>query len=105
MPFDVDKGIIYGPHDLDGSIEYPVEKPTSVFQAVQNLGLDPIEWDRMSGFAFPDRDPEDITVDEVIDKIRDTNCCSGLRYPLEIWVDKLGWFTIEVFKEENSDSY
>jgi hypothetical protein len=80
----------------------PSDKPTSVYQAA--LGIDEDErleianqvfgydaqhaafWVASEGFAG-----------DVLAKVRETNTCTDLRSPVEVYIDKEGWYTLRVY--------
>jgi len=105
-----------GPYDFDGSITFPVDRPTSVYQAVMSLAEDKEKWAEMVETAFDPCDgcepgakcetckqpattidPEDITADMVMSKIEEVNTCTDLRSPVSVWIDSEGYCTVEVY--------
>jgi hypothetical protein len=105
-----------GPHDEE--LDYPVDKPKSVYQAI--MSLDEETWQEMVEIAFDPcdgcgekceacpfseqrRDHKEgktndfISHDEVLEKIRETNTCTDLRTPVEVWIDTEGYCTLKVY--------
>jgi hypothetical protein len=88
-----------GPHDLDGSIDFDnLEAPTSVYQAVKAMSDE--DWWSMADEVFDGRPPELITVEMVMDKIRETNTCRDLRSPVEVYIDEEGYHSVLVHERE-----
>jgi len=85
-----------GPHDLEG-VEFDPERPTSVYQAVSTMSDE--DWWRMADEVFDGRPPELVTVEMVMEKIRETNACRDLRSPVEVYIDPDGWHSVRVFGE------
>ncbi len=71
-------------------------KPTSVQQALVEMNYD--SWDKMVDALFEGySDIFDITVDDVLFLIRETNTCEGLDTELDVWIDEAGDFKIKVY--------
>jgi len=89
---------IVGHYDFDNCFDYPIEKPKSIYQTVNNLFLDKKEWARMVGWAFGEEtNPDTITINNVMDQIEIVETVDNLDTPVRVWVDSGGWFTIEVY--------
>ena len=80
-----------GPYDFDTA---PNDPPTSVYQALQAMSAE--LWAEMCEEVFPGIDPDFIDCNTVMDKIRETDTCTDLRSPVEVWIDREGYFTVEV---------
>lgn len=84
-----------GPHDLDGSIDFEnLERPTSVYQAIQAMGDE--RFAEMAREVF-DCEPDFVDVEMVLSKIQETNTCRDLRSPVEVYIDDEGYFSVEVY--------
>ena len=69
------------------------DKPASVWQAIHSMPDD--EWEAMAKDLFPD---EHITAEKVMDMVRETNTCSNLTVPVEVWIDSEGRYTFYVWE-------
>lgn len=98
MAFSLSFGpeFFHGPHDFKG-IDFDPERPTSVYQAVSTMSDE--DWWRMADEVFGGRPPELITVEMVMEKIRETDSCRDLRSPVEVYIDPDGWHSVRVFDE------
>ncbi len=62
--------------------------------------MDDETWDKMVNTLFgPDWNQDDLTVDDVMALIRETNTCEGLNSELDVWIDEAGDFKIKVYYE------
>lgn len=84
----------YVPEDLD-SVE-PTQQPTSVYEAI--LGIREEQWKEMCRELFK-CEPENVDADMVMSKIRETNTCTDLTPPVEVWIDEERWYTVDVYDE------
>lgn len=73
----------------------PSERPTSVYQAI--LSIQEEEWKQIAHDVFG-ADPEHLDPIAVLDKIRETDTCSNLDSPVEVWIDEEGWHRLEVYE-------
>jgi len=80
-----------GPHDLEGG-EFDKKRPTSVYQALMAMRDD--EWQELCDTVF---DSGPMEVSDVMNKIRETNTCTNLSSPVEVWIDAEGWHRVEVY--------
>ena len=69
--------------------------PVTVEQALWDLCVD--SWKAITAQFFPDRRPDEVSVKEVMEIIKETNTCSNLDSPVEVWIDKKGDFKIKVY--------
>lgn len=69
-------------------------KPTSVQQALFEMSDE--DWFRMVGALFDGYAASDLSMDDVLTLIRETNTCEGLDSELSVWVDEAGDFKIKV---------
>ena len=74
----------------------PSPRPTSVYQAV--LSLPHERWAEMARDVFH-RDPADLDVETVIQKIEETNTCANLDAPVCVHIDADGWFSVLIYEE------
>ena len=81
------------PHDLDG-VEFDRERPVSVFQAISAMSED--DWKLLCEEVF-NCEPDFVNVEMVLTKVKETNTCSDLRTPVEVWIDSEGWHRVKVF--------
>lgn len=83
-------------YSLDGPYPEVSTRPTSVLQALISLSAEEQAELR-----------EELEVDDVVafdgliailfDKVRETNTCTNLDSPVEVWIDSQGWHTINVY--------
>ena len=64
-------------------------------QALWEMG--PKDWVKMVSTLFPDFTVEEVSVDNVVTLIRETNTCSNPNFPVEVWIDEAGDFRIKVY--------
>ena len=65
------------------------EKPVSIRQAL--VCMEGEKWEEMcSGLGVSD-------VDEIMELIRETNTCTAVCFPCEVWIDLAGVYTITVY--------
>ena len=93
---------------FSGSEETQVtDRPTSVFEAVENLSFD--EKVAISNQLFENSiktkaavfhaESESFAWD-VLEKVRETNTCSNLTVPVRVWIDRDGNFTVDVYDKD-----
>ena len=94
MAFELSFGpeFFIGPHDFEG-IEFDKDRPTSVWQAL--MVMEDKAWAELAREVF-NCDPVMLEADKVLDKIRETDTCRDLRDPVEVYIDKAGYHTVEV---------
>lgn len=71
------------------------DHPTSVAQALFSMPEE--EWNEMVKEVFG-CDPEFVDVETVMEKVRDTNTCTDLSPPVEVWIDEEGWYKVQVYE-------
>ena len=69
--------------------------PTTVYQAI--LAMEEEEYQDMCKEVFGRRD---VDTDDIMTKIRETDTCTNLSPPDEVWIDEEGWHTVKVYDEE-----
>ena len=71
----------------------PSHWPTSVYQAI--LSMRRAKWNEIAREVF---DVESDRLDPFIllDRIRQTNTCSNLESPVQVWIDHAGWYDLLV---------
>lgn len=79
------------PYDSDRG---PAEKPNSVWQAIISMPVD--EWESMAKEVF-NCEGEYLTPETVLEKIQETNTCSDLESPVEVWIDSEGNYRLMVW--------
>ncbi len=57
--------------------------------------MSPHDWADMIREVFNDNG--DTTVDDVVEQIRKVNTISGLASPIRVWIDPVGWHTVDVY--------
>lgn len=82
-----------GPFDLEGYTQ-KTEEPSSVYQAL--VLMDPAEWATMAREVFSCA-PDHLTVETVLEKIRETDTCRDIRSPVEVYVDPEGYHSVHVY--------
>jgi hypothetical protein len=70
-------------------------KPKSVYEALQQMPDD--DWNEMCACIFPDAPVDMVDPDDVVTYIRETNTCTNLDSPVEVWIDLKGDFRINVY--------
>lgn len=73
--------------------ETKTRHPTSVAQAL--FSMPKKKWNRMCRDVFGVKG-DLIDVETVMDKIRETNTCTDLSVPVEVWIDEEGYYTVQV---------
>ena len=71
-------------------------QPTSVYEAVRKMRTD--TWEQLASDIFG-CDPAHLSIETVMGAIRETDTCSNLTTPVEVWIDLEGDFTVEVFDD------
>lgn len=75
----------------------PSSRPTSVYQAL--LSLPHERWAELACEVFQ-CPPDNLDVETVLDKVRETDTCENLDPPVRVRIDPDGWFTVLVFEEK-----
>jgi len=75
------------------------DRPTSVYQALYSMTED--EFDDMVNSLFPEECADDIGIADIVDKIKETNTCSGNMYPVEVWIDPEGQYRLTIYKDSD----
>ena len=88
------------PHDLDG-VAFDEERPISVYQAIKSMSDE--DWWKMAEEVFDGKPPELISVQDVMDKIVETNTCRDLRSPVEVYIDDEGYHSVRVYDSRDED--
>lgn len=83
----------------DGHWEEKSDTPTSVMQALFSLPRK--DWDEMCREVF-NCEPRFVDCHMVLSKVRETDSCSDLRSPVEVWIDREGHYTVLVYDREES---
>jgi hypothetical protein len=79
----------------------PSERPTTVYQSIISLSRDAWRHIAFEVFNVPvDR----LTPGTVLDKVIETNTCSNLDEPVEVWIDSEGNHSLRVFGSGSIDS-
>jgi hypothetical protein len=73
-------------------------KPRTVFDALEVM--EDSDWDEMCACIFPGAPAEIIDIEIVMGVIRETNTCTNLDSPVEVWVDQEGDFRIKVWDQD-----
>jgi hypothetical protein len=71
----------------------PSERPISVYQAILSINED--TWRDIARDVFGIM-PVRLTPEAVLDKIIETDTCSNLDVPVEVWIDDEGYFSVVV---------
>ena len=72
------------------------ERPTCVYQALLSMRQE--TWDAMARDVFG-CDPARLDPFTVMDKVRETDTCSNLDSPVQVWIDAEGWYDVLVYEE------
>ena len=83
---------------IDGDSEevQPSNRPTSVYQAI--LSMSQAKWNEIACEVFHVK-PNHLDPTLVLDRIRQTDTCSNLENPVQVWIDREGWYDILVYDE------
>jgi len=87
------------PYDRGEYTEQEREYPTSVWMALETMSAD--EWTFLVGELFPQWDSGrfgQMPVDAVFSMIEETDACTDLRTPVEVWIDAEGYHTVKVYE-------
>ena len=74
--------------------------PTTVYQAI--LAMKETVYVEMCLEVFG---CVDVDCDVIMDKIRETDTCSDLSSPVCVWIDEEGYFTIDVYDQNEDDPW
>lgn len=70
--------------------------PITVCEAL--MAMPEQDWADMCRDVF-DCEPEFVELDTALQKVIETNTCSNLDSPVEVWIDDEGFWTIQVFED------
>jgi hypothetical protein len=93
MPFSLSFGESF--YNLDTLEPTDPCKPRSVFEALEVMQDD--DWNEMCAIVFPDVPVDHIDIEDVMNVIRETDTCTNLDRPVEVWIDPEGDFKIDVY--------
>lgn len=83
----------------------PSDWPTSVYQAI--LSMRQAKWNEIACEIFHVK-PNHLDPTLVLDRIRQTNTCSNLENPVQVWIDEAGLYDLLVYdsgcQRERSES-
>lgn len=83
------------PYDSNEPIK---DKPTSVWEAICHCQQkDPMKWEHIANDVFKLASGYSLSEESVMNKIRETNTCSNLDSPVQVWIDSQGFFTLSVY--------
>ncbi|MCQ3921646.1 MAG: hypothetical protein DPW13_11920 [Planctomycetes bacterium] len=74
-------------------------RPTTVVDALASLPED--RWSELIRDVFPGRKPEHVALDEVLERVIETNTVSNLDVPVEVWIDSDGFHRVRVYDERS----
>jgi hypothetical protein len=80
-----------------------IARPTCVWDAIYALKEDKERWAEMCYEEFGEEDPELVSVDAVLEKIRANDTCDSLTSPIDVYIDDEGFFEVTVYDERKSD--
>jgi len=72
----------------------PSIRPTSVYQAI--ISLQQEKWEEIARDVFH-CEPRHLDPLTVLDSIRETDTCSNLNSPVQVWIDIEGWYDVLVY--------
>lgn len=72
----------------------PSDRPTSVYQAI--LSLTDEQWAALARGEFG-IEPNDLDVETVLQRVINTDTCRNLDAPVEVYVDRDGFFSVLVY--------
>lgn len=74
------------------------ERPTSVYQAV--LSMREEAWQQVARDVFH-ADSQRLDLDTVMDRVCQTDTCSDLSSPVDVWIDPEGLHTVAVYDKQH----
>lgn len=84
----------------------PNDRPTSVYQAVLSMPME--DQLRLASEVFGHHGEDAVfLVDSeewpimVLDKVRETNTCGDYTTPVDVWIDKKGDWTLNIYDDED----
>lgn len=86
-------------YDSDYTEEHG-DRPYSVIGALRALDEDTWINIAVDVFGMGDDMAEYLTIESVLDKIRETDMCTDLRSPVAVWIDPEGYYTIDVYDRD-----
>lgn len=82
--------------DETNGMQYSHDKtPYSVWGALKVMPEN--EWQCMCIELFPNHPRDHVTIDMVMDMIKETNTCGSLSSPVDVWIDPEGCYTVDVY--------
>jgi len=99
MSFDLDVSpeFYWGEgYSLDGPYPEVSERPTSVLQALVSLSAEE-QAELREEFEIPSEAPFDALIARLFELVQETNTCTNLDSPVEVWIDSEGWHTVRVY--------
>lgn len=84
----------------DAEVDETSTQPKSVWQAIACMAHQrPAEWKRMakSEFGLAAKDAKLLMAEAVLERIQETDTCTTLASPVEVWIDCNGDFRLEVW--------
>ena len=72
----------------------PSKRPRSVFQAI--LSLPDKRWASLAREEFG-VEPDVLDVETVMQRVIETDACRNLDPPVEVWIDRAGFFSVLIF--------
>ncbi len=76
----------------------PSDRPTCVYQAILSIQDDQCNQIAREVFGI---DPQHLDPMAVLDRVRQTNTCSDLESPVQVWIDPQGSFDVLVYDHRN----
>jgi hypothetical protein len=87
------------PYDCDPQ---PSDRPVSVWQAI--ISIPEERYAEMASEIFGlDDHPEFLGPETVMEKIQETDTCTDLRSPVEVWIDPDGYYTVFVYDKKETE--
>jgi len=77
------------------------KRPTTIADALASMSKK--DWDRMARDVFGVKG-DYLEIDEVMLKIQETNTCSNLNSPVEVWIDEEGYYTVLVYDPAKAEN-
>lgn len=79
-------------------------KPYSLFSAIQVWADEhPEDWAELAREHFALDKPELLMVEGVVQKCRETDTCTDIRVPVEVWIDPEGDYRVLVYDNDTRD--
>jgi hypothetical protein len=88
------------PYDRSDNAVNSKGQPISLWSALNMLKeSDPENWKCICIDCFPATNWEHVTVESILELAKQVDTCSNLDTPVHVWIDCLGYYTVDVYDE------